>query len=59
MNVNYKDGVLTIDDGNVTFLEQPCWPNGTPWADETQAKNWAAIVLLAMTNPNIEIPGQP
>lgn len=48
MNINYVNGILTIDDETVIFHEQPTWPDGTPWADETEARNWAGLLLAWM-----------
>jgi len=51
MNINYTDGILTIDDGTVTFVEQPCWPDGTPWGQEAEARAWADFLLAWMDDP--------
>ena len=60
MNINYTNGVLTINDGNVTFVEQPCWPDGTPWTNETEARAWAEILIAWMDDPEQpEPPGGP
>ena len=50
-NVTFVDGTLFIDDGETTFLEQPCWPDGTPWADEADARAWADQLIYDMDNP--------
>ena len=56
MIIEFTEGVLTINDGTITFLSQPCWPNGTPWADETEARNWAALALASMNDENAPEP---
>lgn len=60
-NIHFNNGVLYLNDGQVDFLEQPCWPDGTPWANENEARTWADLQIAWMNDPenNPEPPAGP
>lgn len=47
MNQQFVDGVLYIFNNgeDVPWLEQPTWPDLTPWADEAQALAWGQTAI--------------
>lgn len=46
------------NEDDAPFLYQPHWPNGTPWADAEDAKNWADVYVESMIDHSSEfVPG--
>ena len=40
------------NENNAPFLFQPNWPNGTPWANATEAAAWADVFANSLEDPN-------
>ncbi len=62
MNITFVDGILRIyNEGEKTpWLEQPYWPDFTPWADEEEARAWGqAAVLYSYNDPKDPIYPKP
>lgn len=59
MNLAYTDNTLQIVDNDTVILSQPCWPDGTPWADETEALAWAAAHIAWLDDETGNTPEAP
>jgi hypothetical protein len=53
-----SDGAVVIYDGvnSEPFVKQPCWADGTAWS-EGEAEAWAEQVILSITDPTSDLPG--
>jgi hypothetical protein len=58
MRYEIVDGAVLIYEGDneAPFMFQPTWPDGSAWA-EGEAEAWAAQVILSLTDPTSELPG--
>jgi hypothetical protein len=58
MRYEIVDGAVLIFEGEneAPFMLQPTWPDGSAWA-EGEAEAWAAQVILSLTDPTSELPG--
>lgn len=58
-HAQFTDGVLLGFDGKneQPFLNQPTWPDGTPWADEAQALEFFDVLVASFSDPNAPIVG--
>jgi hypothetical protein len=60
INFNYKNNTLFIyfnEDKKAGSLVQPHWPDGTPWANETEAFAWAAVFIAAIEDAEAPLAG--
>jgi hypothetical protein len=53
-----EQGAVWLFDGinPEPFLHQPNWADGTAWS-EGEAEAWAEQVILSLTDPTADIPG--
>jgi hypothetical protein len=58
MRYEIIDGAVLIFEGDneAPFMLQPTWPDGSAWA-EGEGEAWAAQVILSLTDPTSELPG--
>jgi hypothetical protein len=47
---------LYREQENTPFLEQPYWPDQTPWASREQAQQWAEQYVAHLENPDENEP---
>lgn len=47
--------VVIYNNENDSTLVQPCWPNGTAWANKEEAESWAQTEVNFMNDPSIKI----
>jgi len=47
----FLSGELHIEESEETVVIQPNWPDGTPWADETEALAWGNAWIAHQTDP--------
>jgi len=57
--VNNKNEVKVWDNENpnendAPFFFQPDWPDGTPWANKSEAEDWAQVFIESLDNPESE-----
>lgn len=55
-----KDNAIRVynDSQKVPFALQPNWPDGTPWANYDEAKEWAELLIESMTDKTTKfLPG--
>jgi len=57
---DYKNGnVLVYADGNDTaIISQPHWPDGTPWANATEAMAWGQAFANQLDDEDAPLAGQ-
>jgi hypothetical protein len=48
---------IFLNDSKVASVFQPDWADGTPWANKTEAENWAKAWILSMTDETAPLPG--
>jgi hypothetical protein len=58
-SAQFVDGVLLGFDGEneAPFLSQPCWPDGTPWANEAEALEFFEVLTTSFTDPTAPLVG--
>lgn len=54
------------DNNPIPIINQPNWPNGTPWGDLNDASLWAQLCILSIKDPEAPyapagpgLPGEP
>jgi hypothetical protein len=56
--IDENNAVLIYAEGNdVPVVFQPDYPDTTPWANKTDASNWAKAWITAITDPTAPLPG--
>ena len=57
--IDENNAIRIFNNGEtVPFGYQPDWPDGTPWANVDEAKDWAELLIESMQNPDSEfLPG--
>lgn len=55
----FVDGVLLGFDGvnEAPFLSQPCWLDGTPWANEAEALEFFEVLVASLTDETAPLVG--
>jgi hypothetical protein len=48
---------IFVENNLTPIINQPYWPNGTPWGDANDASLWAQLCILSIVNP--EAPYAP
>lgn len=58
MRYEIVDGAVLIYEGDneTPFMFQPTFPDGSAWG-EGQAEAWAKQVILSLTDPTADLPG--
>ena len=51
IDINNKVRIYS-DTQTEPVIFQPDWPNGTPWANTSEAESWANLCISAITDPN-------
>jgi hypothetical protein len=54
-----ENGILYGYDAenDAPFLEQPAWPDGTPWANEAQALEFFDVLVVSFTDETAPLVG--
>jgi hypothetical protein len=51
-----EDGAVSIsvEGQEAPMIFQPTWPDGTAWASEEEASEWAQTYISSLTDPDYE-----
>lgn len=49
---------IFVEGQEAPVIFQPEWPDGTPWANKDEAKNWAELYVKSFEDPELDLlPG--